>query len=117
LDSAANLYGAAFAGGNSGYGTMYQLKHVGSGWTFHPLYSFAGNADGSGPLARVVFGPDGALYGTTSGGGNGYGTVFKVQPAASACKTALCPWTEHVEQHVEVSPEGANKKRNKIFCW
>ena len=57
LDRAGNLHGTAFAGGNSGYGTIYQLKHLGSGWTFHPLYSFAGNGDGSGPVARVVFGP------------------------------------------------------------
>jgi uncharacterized repeat protein (TIGR03803 family) len=105
LDSAGNLYGTAFAGGNSGYGTIYQLKHIGSGWTFHPLYSFAGNGDGSGPVARVVFGPDGALYGTTNGGGNGYGTVFKVQPAASACKSALCPWTEHVIYPFSGSPD------------
>src|SRR5271169_6701746 len=63
LDRAGNLYGTA--------GTVYKLTHKGSGWTFNPLYSFAGAE------ARVIFGPDGTLYGTTTGGGSeGLGTVF-----------------------------------------
>lgn len=47
------------------------------------------------PLARVVFGPGGLLYGTTSRGGSaGNGTVFSLQPPATACKIAVCPWVE-----------------------
>jgi uncharacterized repeat protein (TIGR03803 family) len=43
----------------------------------------------------VVFGPGGLLYGTTSAGGaGGWGTVFSLQPPATACKAVLCPWVE-----------------------
>ena len=93
------LYGTTFGGGNlscnapHGCGTVYQMKHIGSGWTFNSLYSFAGVSDGAIPTAPVVFGPDGALYSTTEFGGNN-GNVFKLRPSATACKTALCPWSE-----------------------
>ena len=42
----------------------------------------------------MIFGPDGAPYGTTTGGGVTAGTVFSLRPPATACHTALCPWTE-----------------------
>jgi uncharacterized repeat protein (TIGR03803 family) len=102
MDKAGNLYGTAFGGGVAGNGTVYQLKHKGSGWVLNVLYSFTGGSDGYGPSQGVIFGPDGALYGTTSSGGQlggpcdsvGCGTVFKLRPGPTACKTALCPWTK-----------------------
>ena len=96
-DRAGNLYGTAAAGGHLGYGDVFKLTHSGSGWTLNPIYSFQGG-DGAGPLARVIVGPDGALYGTTSTGGQGggSGTVFRLTPPATACKTVLCSWTETV---------------------
>ena len=95
LDKAGNLYGTAYVGG-SGAGTVYKLTHKGSGWIFNPLYAFHGS-DGAYPIARVIFGPNGTLYGTTSEG-DGYGAVFNLRPSPSACKSALCPWTETVLQ-------------------
>ncbi len=96
LDEAGNLYGTADGGGNNfNYGTVYRLKHKGSGWTFNPIYTFTGS-DGANPHARVIFGPNGTLYGTTQKGGYGVGTVFNLRPQATACKAALCPWTETV---------------------
>jgi len=96
LDKAGNLYGTAYAGG-IGHGTVYQLKKKPSGWIFNPLYSFPGGIDGANPLARVILGRNGTLYGTTyNGGTSGVGTVFNLKPSASACKSALCPWTETV---------------------
>jgi len=99
MDKAGNLYGTTFRGGTSGNGAVYQLKLKNSNFVFNPLYSFAGGSDGANPEARVIFGPDGSLYGTTSnGGGNcapsGCGTVFKLRPPPTACKSALCAWTE-----------------------
>jgi len=107
MDEAGNLYGTANGGGSltcnapNGCGTVYRLQHKGAGWIFNPLYSFIAGSDGANPLARVVFGSNGALYGTTDQGGSscfglGCGTVFKLQPPSTACKTALCPWTETV---------------------
>jgi len=49
----------------------------------------------------VIFGSDGALYGTTQFGGNqcsdgGCGTVFKLNPSGSICGASSCPWAERV---------------------
>ena len=103
MDAAGNFYGTANVGGDltcnppHGCGTVYELKHKGSGFIFNPLYSFGVGPDGGIPTAPVVFGRDGALYSTTSYGGiNGKGTVFNLRPQPRACSTALCPWSETV---------------------
>ncbi len=88
LDRAGNLYGTATLGGSHDHGTVFQLRRSGSSWTLSPLYSFKDNGDGNDPIARVVFGPNGSLYGTTYGG-----TVYNLRPPASFCKTAICLWT------------------------
>ena len=109
IDAAGNLYGAAAGGGLSSQncddtcGVVFKMKSSGQGWVLTPLYQFQGGSDGSSP-AGVVFGPDGTLYGTTTLGGMpcpsetqyGCGTVFNLRPSPSACKSALCPWTESV---------------------
>jgi uncharacterized repeat protein (TIGR03803 family) len=80
MDATGKLYGTTTYGGGSDYGTAYQLIHNASGWHFNLLYSFSGS-DGAGPYARVLFGSDGVLYGTTGGGGaSGHGTVFSLIP-------------------------------------
>ena len=99
-DRAGNLYGTTAAGGSkncNGGGTcgvVFRLQNRGSGWLFNPLYSFASDGDGFSPQSRVIFGPDGALYSTTATGGTGdVGTVFKLRPLPTACKTAPRPWS------------------------
>jgi uncharacterized repeat protein (TIGR03803 family) len=80
MDRAGNLYGTTYNGG-TGQGAVFKLVHKGSNWVFSPLYSFAGGSDGAGPVARVVFGPNGTLYGTASfGGPYGYGVVYEIIP-------------------------------------
>lgn len=65
------------------YGTVYRLKTDGTG--FATLYNFSGAADGGTPLAPLLLGPGGALYGTTfSGGANEAGTVFQINLDGSA---------------------------------
>ena len=103
LDPSGNLYGTTPAGGytggtcsHGGCGTVYRLKRVGSGWTLSSLYSFH-DTDGNFPIARVVFGPDGSLFGTTNEGGyQENGVVFNLRPPSTVCKSVLCPWTETV---------------------
>ncbi|HEY1731635.1 MAG TPA: choice-of-anchor tandem repeat GloVer-containing protein, partial [Terriglobales bacterium] len=104
LDAAGNLYGTASGGGSgigqAGNGTVFRLSHTQSGWRYTLLYTFLGGSDGAVPYAGVVFGPDGALYGTTySGGGSGCGgvgcgTVFRLTAPTAVCKTTRCPWLE-----------------------
>ena len=105
-DGAGNYYGTTFLGGNNhsctqyGCGTVYRLSKKNGAWVLTNLYTFEGGADGGLPKARVVFGPDGALYGTTFGGGSGIcggtgcGIVFRLTPPASPCHAVSCPWTE-----------------------
>jgi uncharacterized repeat protein (TIGR03803 family) len=71
-----NLYGTAAAGGAYGMGTIYEISSNGG---FTALYSFEGANDGSTPVAPLVFGTDGNLYGTASfGGASDSGTAFEV---------------------------------------
>lgn len=106
MDRGGNLYGTAGFGGK-GFGTVFKLALKGSNWVFTPLYSFQGGSDGAYPSARVIFGPDGTLYGTTYAGGSGYGTVFNLRPQPRACTTALCPWTETVLYRFTGGTDGA----------
>ena len=55
------------------------------------LASFAGGTDGANPASKLIKGSDGYFYGTTSAGGNGYGTVFKI--TSSEVKTTLYNFT------------------------
>lgn len=96
LDRAGNLYGTTHFGG-AGYGTVFKLSRAGSGWIVRTLYTFQNGSDGAYPLSRLVFGPDGSLYGTAStSGGSGPGLVYNLRPQPNACSTALCPWQETV---------------------
>ena len=98
LGAGGVLYGTTNIGGNAGKGTVYQLTPPaasGGAWTLTVLHSFtANNGDGSGPFAGVVIGKNGALYGTTYGGGTSPigGTIFEVAAPASGSG----PWTETV---------------------
>jgi uncharacterized repeat protein (TIGR03803 family) len=70
-----SLYGTTEeGGGTNSYGTIYRLTTNGQ---FSTLVSF-NNTNGSYPLAPLIFGADGNLYGTTSNGTNYYGTIFRV---------------------------------------
>jgi len=121
MDRVGNLYGTTQNGGKvgcgsgSGCGTVFKLSHKGSGWVFTPLYTFQAGSDGAVPTARVIFGPDGNLYGTTSVGGAGYGTVFKLQPSPVACKTALCPWTETVLYRFTGGSDGGSPQNGDLL--
>jgi len=93
IDRGGNLYGTA-SGCGSGPGTVFKLTHTGTSWVLNVLYNFTDENDIGAPWARVVFGPDGALYGTTSGRTETlYGTVFRLRPPSSPCHAVLCPWT------------------------
>ncbi len=61
------------------YGTVFTLNPDGTG--FKTLHAFNSLTDGDGPVAGLIQGTDGALYGTTSAGGAfGAGTIFTLNP-------------------------------------
>ena len=74
------LYGTTFSGGANDQGTVFNVTLAGSVTVLH---SFGGGGtDGSIPVAGLIVGADGNLYGTTQGGGaHGQGTIFKVTPS------------------------------------
>ena len=98
FDSAGNLYGTTFNGGDyhcdtySGCGTVFKLEPGAQGqWTKTVLHTFMGK-DGAYPSPLILDGA-GSLYGTTvadGANGYGYGTVFKLSPSANG------KWTETV---------------------
>jgi uncharacterized repeat protein (TIGR03803 family) len=96
LVQAANgdLYGTTIAGGantspsGNGGGTVFKITPGGLLTTLYSFCAQSGCADGDFPLAGLVQGTNGDLYGTTFGGGancapNGCGTVFKITPSGS----------------------------------
>jgi uncharacterized repeat protein (TIGR03803 family) len=72
------LYGTAFYGGLSGLGSIFKINKNGAG--FAVIHDFTGAIDdGANPAGALIQGADGALYGTTTGGGTAYlGVVFKM---------------------------------------
>ena len=91
FDQAGNLYGTTYYDGANNFGSVYQLSPQPDGsWSERVLYSFQGGRDGMGSISNLVLRKNGALYGTTSEGGSGYGTIFKVRADAQG------NWTERV---------------------
>lgn len=84
--SGDTFYGTTDGGGASGDGTVFEITSAG---TESVLHSFAGgSSDGAYPVAGLILGNDGSLYGTTKvGGANGDGTVYKITPDGT--KTVL----------------------------
>ncbi len=84
--TAANgqLYGTTSFGGAlcgcsiGGYGTVFSVTTSGKESV---LYRFTDGADGANPVAGLVA-VNGALYGTTTAGGYGFGTIFKLAPVS-----------------------------------
>jgi uncharacterized repeat protein (TIGR03803 family) len=81
--SDGNFYGTTNRGGAHDFGEIFKITPAGE---FTLLHSFAGPPDdGAYPIAGVVQGADGNLYGTTAAGGGaqqvcqyGCGTVFRI---------------------------------------
>ncbi len=84
-DSAGNLYGTTYIGGDHGYGTVFKLDPAGHETI---LYNFTGGSDGCAPYSGVILDSVGNSYGTTYSGGSGsctsgYGVVFEVDSAGN----------------------------------
>jgi uncharacterized repeat protein (TIGR03803 family) len=86
IGAAGDLYGATQYGGFADYGTVFRLVPVSDGWKYDVLYNFClvhevdcdGGKDPQYPQGGVILDAAGNVYGTTSAGGTGGGTVFEL---------------------------------------
>jgi uncharacterized repeat protein (TIGR03803 family) len=87
-DAAGALYGTTYIGGIYGGGTVFKLTEMTSLsttgiWSETMLHSFGNTNDGMNPQGTVVLDKQGNVYGTTTGGGYGQGTVFELTRSES----------------------------------
>jgi uncharacterized repeat protein (TIGR03803 family) len=83
MDSAGNIYGTTTHGGLGagclgGCGTVFKLTPGSNGHYTESIIHFFSFPEGTEPTAGLTFDSSGNLYGTTSSGGNGYGSVFEL---------------------------------------
>lgn len=115
-DGAGNIYGTTQYGGLAcpqsqyGCGTVFELSPNGNGgWNETVLYRFTGGTDGAIPVAYVIFGNGGDLYGTTSSGGAyGYGVVFQLSHAGAG-------WSETVLYSFANAGDGASSSNGLVI--
>ena len=90
LDTAGNLYGTTYSGGDYaggcgyGCGTVFKLTRANGKWTETVLHEFQDNGqDGYFPIGNLAIDAAGNLYGTTTEGGTYLaGAVFMLAPSA-----------------------------------
>jgi uncharacterized repeat protein (TIGR03803 family) len=99
--SSGKLYGTTYYGGQNGIGSVYELTPRPTGeWVEKVIYSFQNGTDGNSPISNLVRDAAGNLFGTTSEGGLGSGTIFKLSPIGGG------HWTETVVHAFEGPPDG-----------
>jgi uncharacterized repeat protein (TIGR03803 family) len=102
FDRRGNIHGTTYYGGANGIGAVYELTPRAIGeWNESVLYSFQEGSDGNSPISNLVSDNVGNLYGTTSEGGLGSGTIFKLSPIGSG------QWVETVVHAFQGPPDGA----------
>jgi len=133
-DNSGVLYGTTFSGGTGGCadifgnvlgcGTVFKLTPPAPGntkWTKTTLHHFASGTDGAQPLGKLFIDGAGALYGTTTAGGNGpcgdgiggtvgCGTVYKLTPPAPGGTV----WPYSIIRNFQGAPDGASPQGGLI---
>lgn len=110
------LYGVARAGGENGSGTIFRIQRDGTGFqvlrvldknTAAASSALVVNADGAAPTGQLLQDADGYLYGTASSGGtNGYGTVFRLAADGTGFQVLHHFTTPTTANGVSKNPDG-----------
>ncbi len=96
------FYGTTYYGGTNGLGAVYKLSPTLSGeWDERVIYSFHAGNDGNSSISNLVSDATGNLYATTSEGGLGSGTIFKLSLGSNET------WTESIPHSFQGSLDGA----------
>jgi len=109
LAANGDLYGTTWSGGAIGGGSVFKISNSGK---YTTVYSFCSKRsppnvcmDGVNPLGGLVIAASGELYGTTSDGGAGYGTIFKL--TTDGALTTLYSFCSQVNCNDGYYPRGA----------
>ncbi|MGD0213468.1 MAG: choice-of-anchor tandem repeat GloVer-containing protein [Terriglobales bacterium] len=88
IDTEGNIFGTTLS-------TVFELSPNGNGgWTPAVIHTFDGPNDGDDAQGTPAFDHDGNLYGTTTSGANGNGTVYKLTLVTKG--THKGNWTEKI---------------------
>jgi uncharacterized repeat protein (TIGR03803 family) len=118
------LYGTTSSGATNGCGTVFRLIPPKSGqttWTEQTLWGFMGGSDGCYPSSSLLVDEQGALYGTTGGGGGNTnarcggtcGTVFKLSPP----EAGQTSWKEQIIWSFTGGSDGGSPSAGLIADW
>src|SRR5580693_970256 len=90
-----NFYGATYAGGANGDGTIFEITSSGKLTTLYSFCSQSGCTDGANPTTDMLQATNGNFYGATYwGGASGNGTFFEITPTgAYAALYSFCSKT------------------------
>ncbi|MEP6957045.1 MAG: choice-of-anchor tandem repeat GloVer-containing protein, partial [Chthoniobacterales bacterium] len=100
FDESGRISGTTYYGGVDGIGTAYQLtRNSDRSWSEKVLYSFRTGRDGNSSISNLVADSTGSLFGTTSEGGLGSGTIFQLTPNGNS-------WTESLPHLFAGPPDG-----------
>jgi len=108
LDPAGNVYGTAAFGGNGGAncgtppncGVVFKIDPRGQESLLHTFTGYPG--DGANPFEGLTRDSAGRLYGLTAS----FLALYELQPSATFCAAALCPWNESILYNSEYGQLG-----------
>jgi uncharacterized repeat protein (TIGR03803 family) len=75
------LFGTTLNGGSNSVGTIFSVRTNGTGYT--NIFNFPGDPFGANPCSNPLVVSNGLLYGATQNGGNGSGTIFRINTNGS----------------------------------
>jgi uncharacterized repeat protein (TIGR03803 family) len=99
-----DLYGTTSGGGTKDSGTVFKITPAGELTTLYSFCTKPDCTDGSNPIAELTQGADGSLYGMTSQGGKGSGTIYKI--TSSGALTTIYTFCSKVQCADGGNPKG-----------